>query len=253
VEGAFNELEGRYVVTYKDSHAWPEVYFPGIGWVEFEPTSNQFPLERPETKDPIIDESTPEPNAVENLATTPLVPVPLQERPDLSATGNSSAVVRPKLFSNMLIAALILLTLGLSIFITRRYSLNERLPVYLANNYERRGNVPPLWLKRWVRWTNLSSIERAFQAINISLFWLGHPQAAHITSQQRAEVLIEHLPAVQDQTLSLLQEYHNTTYTPRGGNTATARKAAVTILLKTWQFRIKETLEFLDTRYNQLK
>jgi hypothetical protein len=38
-EGEYDELKGRYVVTYKDSHAWPEVYFPGIGWVEFEPTS----------------------------------------------------------------------------------------------------------------------------------------------------------------------------------------------------------------------
>ena len=58
VEGAYDELEGQYVVTYKDSHAWPEVYFPGIGWVEFEPTSNQFPIERPETKNISNDETT---------------------------------------------------------------------------------------------------------------------------------------------------------------------------------------------------
>ena len=116
----------------------------------------------------------------------------------------------------ILIPALILLTLGLGIFIIRRYSLNERLPVYLANQYERRGNIPPRWLNRWVRWTNLSPIERAFQAVNLSLFWLGQPQPAHITSQERAEVLIKHLPSAEDQTLSLLQEYHNSNlYTPR--------------------------------------
>ena len=153
----------------------------------------------------------------------------------------------------MLITALILLTLGLSIFIIRRYSLNERLPVYLANNYERRGNVPPRWLNRWVRWTNLSPIERAFQAINLSLFWLGHPQPADVTSQKRAEVLIEHLPSVRDQALSLLQEYHTTIYTSRAGNITAARRAAMIILQKTWQIRVKETLQFRDTRYNQLK
>jgi hypothetical protein len=130
--------------------------------------------------------------------------------------------------------------LGLGIFIVRRYSLNERLPVYLASNYERRGNVPPRWLNRWVRWANLSPIERAFQAINISLFWLGHPQPANVTSQKRAEVLIEYLPSAQDQTLSLLQEYHTATYTPRAGNTKIARKAAITILLKTLQIRLKK-------------
>ena len=30
-----------FIVRNHDAHAWPEVYFPGIGWVEFEPTVNQ--------------------------------------------------------------------------------------------------------------------------------------------------------------------------------------------------------------------
>ena len=30
--------QGEYVVTAKDAHAWPELYFTGIGWVRFEPT-----------------------------------------------------------------------------------------------------------------------------------------------------------------------------------------------------------------------
>ena len=42
----------HYVVRQRDSHAWPEVYFPGIGWVEFEPTSNQAPLELPLGENP---------------------------------------------------------------------------------------------------------------------------------------------------------------------------------------------------------
>ena len=29
---------GAHVVTGRDSHAWPELYFPGPGWVRFEPT-----------------------------------------------------------------------------------------------------------------------------------------------------------------------------------------------------------------------
>jgi transglutaminase-like putative cysteine protease len=35
--GTKNE-QGEYVVTAKDAHAWPELYFTGIGWVRFEPT-----------------------------------------------------------------------------------------------------------------------------------------------------------------------------------------------------------------------
>ena len=30
-----------YTVLQRNAHAWPEVYFPGIGWVEFEPTVSQ--------------------------------------------------------------------------------------------------------------------------------------------------------------------------------------------------------------------
>jgi transglutaminase-like putative cysteine protease len=29
---------GRYQVTTEDAHAWPEVWFPGTGWLRFEPT-----------------------------------------------------------------------------------------------------------------------------------------------------------------------------------------------------------------------
>lgn len=30
--------DGSYLVTNKDAHAWPELYFPKTGWVRFEPT-----------------------------------------------------------------------------------------------------------------------------------------------------------------------------------------------------------------------
>jgi hypothetical protein len=39
--------DGDLVIRGTDAHAWPEVYFPGIGWVEFEPTASQPELIRP--------------------------------------------------------------------------------------------------------------------------------------------------------------------------------------------------------------
>jgi hypothetical protein len=42
-------------------------------------------------------------------------------------------------------------------------------------------------------------------------------------------------------------------YTPRAGNLRKAHKAALSILAGTWQTLIKETLQFPDSRYNQLK
>jgi transglutaminase-like putative cysteine protease len=252
VEGNFDELEGEYAVTYKDSHAWPEVYFSGIGWVEFEPTSSQFPIERPETKKIADIATTPSQNALEGTKANPGENTPSKEIPE--ATANDSLVSsRTKLYENALIFALTFLTLGFGIFITHRYSLIERLPLYLAGRYEGHGNLPPRWLNWWIRWTKLSPIEHAFQTINLSLIWLGHPQPAHITSHERAETLIKYLPSAQDQVWSLLHEYHLTTYTPHPGNLSLARKTAIIIILKTWQIRIMQTLKFPDTHYNQSK
>ncbi len=253
VEGTFNEEDGLYNVAYKDSHAWPEVYFPGIGWVEFEPTSNQFPLERPEVKfDP--DEIVAGQEA-ENLPIIPIQPTPQEDRPENpldEEVGNSTAT-QPIWYRNLIAPALALSILGLFIFVVRHYSLNERLPVYLAYQYERRGNVPPHWLKRWIRWTGLSQVERAFQSVNLSLYWLGRPQAAYITSQERANELVKSLPEGREEILTLLQEYHTTLYTPQTGSLVTARKAAAKILFKTLKARTKETLQFFDRQYNELE
>jgi len=36
--GEFNDLTGQYVVRASDAHSWVEAYFPGSGWVSFDPT-----------------------------------------------------------------------------------------------------------------------------------------------------------------------------------------------------------------------
>jgi transglutaminase-like putative cysteine protease len=38
-----------YRLTQRNAFAWPEVYFPGIGWVEFSPTPSEALIERPGT------------------------------------------------------------------------------------------------------------------------------------------------------------------------------------------------------------
>jgi hypothetical protein len=46
---ASNEYDaesGQYIVRQANAHSWVEIYFPEIGWVEFEPTASQAPIER---------------------------------------------------------------------------------------------------------------------------------------------------------------------------------------------------------------
>lgn len=49
----YNGIDGSYIVTADQAHAWAEVFFPGLGWVIFEPTGGRSAMERPQ--EPIAD------------------------------------------------------------------------------------------------------------------------------------------------------------------------------------------------------
>ncbi|MCC6165895.1 MAG: hypothetical protein IT329_01585 [Caldilineaceae bacterium] len=46
-EGVYDPEIGLFTVTERDAHTWVEVYFPGYGWIEFEPTAGETQLNRP--------------------------------------------------------------------------------------------------------------------------------------------------------------------------------------------------------------
>jgi len=69
-EGMYDEETGIYVITERDAHTWVEVYFPGYGWIEFEPTAGESALERPSGAD------LPEPSSI------PGAPAPLDQTED---------------------------------------------------------------------------------------------------------------------------------------------------------------------------
>jgi transglutaminase-like putative cysteine protease len=50
--------DGVYHLLESDGHAWPEVYFPGYGWIEFEPTGGEPALVRPSSQDPEDSEAS---------------------------------------------------------------------------------------------------------------------------------------------------------------------------------------------------
>jgi len=57
--GTYQLETGSFVVTEADAHSWPEVYFPGYGWVEFEPTGNRPEITRPSDLDLQAMQSSP--------------------------------------------------------------------------------------------------------------------------------------------------------------------------------------------------
>ncbi|HJS17171.1 MAG TPA: transglutaminase-like domain-containing protein, partial [Anaerolineales bacterium] len=48
--GSYDAPNAQYIVRELNAHSWAEIYFPEIGWVEFEPTASQPEIERIESE-----------------------------------------------------------------------------------------------------------------------------------------------------------------------------------------------------------
>ena len=62
-QGVFDSNINRFVVREKQAHTWVEVFFPGYGWIAFEPTSAEAPYNREgdELAQPQQEGAEPEP------------------------------------------------------------------------------------------------------------------------------------------------------------------------------------------------
>ena len=69
-QGIPDLANGLYMVRERDAHTWVEVYFPGAGWVEFEPTSAQQVIERADPL-PVIPTATPTPTPTPSPTPSP--------------------------------------------------------------------------------------------------------------------------------------------------------------------------------------
>ncbi len=219
-----------YIVRQLDTHAWPEVYFSGIGWVEFEPTVIQAPLVRPEN--PLLAE--PPISRGGNRAASQNDGALLSTGPAINVQGRAFAVRRPAPYL-ILFAVLSLSVLMQLVFIFRFYRPFENAPLRLSNALERRGMNVPSWIENWRRWNQLEPVEKLFASVNLSLGWLGQPQSMDVTAAQRAALLEKMIPSAAGHIEALKAELESALFTPRPANVSRARRASLFILLHTFR------------------
>ena len=217
--------ENTYVVRRLNSHAWPEVFFPGIGWVEFEPTAGQAPLDRPlPPQDPLDASGLNLPN---NLLPEEEGQFASRER-DEEGVDSSAQQALMGIQPIYYLLPLLMIVTGLMILIGRRYryDLPARIPSFLRSAIERTGIDVPAWVIRWETWVKLSPIERAFESVNFALRNLDQAVPVHSTPMERAAKLTRILPAKAGEIKVLLDEHQTSLYTSRIADVTQVRRAA---------------------------
>jgi transglutaminase-like putative cysteine protease len=233
--GATDDIEGgpvqvqdfsvsSFTVRKKNAHAWPEVYFPGIGWVEFEPTGNQPPLDRPL--------APREPGDVDLGNLNRNLPQDDQaglEEPPLNEAIDPTATQGIRIPPSFYLIPVAMALAALTIYFSRRYAIGARVPGFVRATMERSGIEVPAWILRWERWSTLSPIERSFESINFGLRWVKQTAPVHATPAERAARLSTILPHLAPEIKVLLDEHQTTLYTSRAGDEMQARRAAYEI------------------------
>ena len=216
-QGEPETAEGRlaYVVRLRDAHAWPEVFFPDIGWVEFEPTANQTPLTRP-ADTPIENLSEEELLRLLRLGLAgPLVPSEADE-PALAAKAEDAETSAPVVLPNPLrpiFGMLVLFAIGAALLLNwKRIQEGLGIPELVTKGFARLDIAVPDPIARWARYSALSPVERAFLQINQALRWLGAAPKSGDTPEQRSQALAKLIPDLSNEIQTLSQDYQFRTY-----------------------------------------
>lgn len=225
---AQGELQsGVYVVRRRDAHAWPEAYFPGYGWIEFEPTVSQAPLVRPDPSLASNGETLRNPR--------PARPLEGEGGATPQGSGSTSSPGQepfPGALLTRLLPGIVLLLGGTAaVYLALRFRVWIQVPVVVAGALQRSGLSTPGWIERWIRWNGLQPVERSFASINWALRWLGDPLPLDATPAQRARRLSELLPSAAVEIMTLNSEFEKGLFTPEPANLSEARRASLRILV----------------------
>lgn len=239
--------DGQFVVRGRDSHAWPEVYFPGIGWVPFEPTANQPAIERPSG-----ETAAAAPTAGLPAEDPQLVPLPQPT----SAFGTAlppGASERFPVTSSFIqyrtVLQWVIIIVGTFLCFYLVWRLHQRQPWprrllgLLLAFYRLRNTEPAPWLQQFARWVELDDVERSFYSINQCLGWLQHPTPPHLTPTERAALLAHLVPEAQKDISGLLTQHIDLVYRQRPSDARAARRAS-------WRIRFYTLRAFFLRRLN---
>ncbi len=247
-----------YTVRQSDLHAWPEVFFPGLGWVEFEPTTNQDPLERPEgdlalISDELFNPGDDELNKIEDLPEDEDLLLEDFIDEGLISAGDGSQ----NKFNSTVASILVLVLLLIILFVVNQNSAEIKffspIPVLIEKGLIRLNINPPNFIVRWSQSAQLSSLAQAYMEINKGLQRLNTPIGLETTPKERAEVLSIILPRLSKPINDLLYHYQMGEYSVEEGNLKIAKSASQEIRKLTQRFWMQRVIFQIRYFWNKNK
>jgi len=210
-QGELDPTNDTYTVRRRDAHAWPEVYFTGYGWVEFEPTASQPATQLAATA-----------SSESSTSFSPTFPAPIRT-PNAPLERNELTPPRPQPTSSpinwwMVIPLILVIGLvALLAWLQRRGKirlLSQPFPVVLEQTMQRRGFHIPGWLRQWARLAELSPIERMYTRLGWTLPLFGQKADPSHTPSERFAQLSKTIPAASGSLRDFLFEYERAEYSP---------------------------------------
>ena len=223
-QGTWDAERGVFLVRERDAHTWVEVYFPGYGWVEFEPTADEAPIQREDDPLPqtVLPTVTPPPTPTPLPPPTPTAALPTEESgANATPTGVSGESFLPSTLTpspspaptatpvpppdatrvggdqGSRVLRIALLTLGIFALL----ALSAALIIAFV-----------IWYVEYRGLGGLNVIERAYARVGIYSRWVGVHFATSATPEERRRFLSGELPEADRPVSTITQTYTESRY-----------------------------------------
>ena len=238
-QGLRAQLVESFEVREKDSHAWVEVYFSGIGWVAFEPTPSQPVLTYGSRSYVSSSDGDGDLLNQNESGDSGGFGLPLNsEREDLEVLvqEEEGLTTHYKYLTWML--GVIILLIAFFIFLKREVLKKSSLPVLIESGFNQRGVESPQWVTKWARHQKFTAFEKQFVHIDWMLKILREKVTQADTPKQKITRLINRMPEINEKALIVLHEYEEETYGRHPGNYET-----IQLLIKQlWKATVKQLI-----------
>lgn len=245
-QGEPDPTNTQFTVRQKHSHAWPEVYFPGIGWVEFEPTSAQPLIVRPSGAN-LQEELTP-PVANPSRSNTRELAEQFNrlEEAEIDGNNNVASPLDSTTFDRFVPILLVGFALGGLVYAVLRMnqilrtSPERSLAVYLERQLLNRGWQAPRWLRLWANYVRLTPMERLFLQVELISRLLRQIAPTGTTPAEHIYALIHEYPDLEPPARVFLTEYEKALYSPYAAVLTNARQALKKLWQEAWRLRLRQ-------------